>query len=514
MKPYNHVGVRGWAPKLGFKDITKPDTHLLLDGGRLHVSMGTNPLFCKLLADDIDNNVSNFVTELRTPIFKMHIDLDVYDPVETPMSPELLREWVREMIHVMRDFFPHIDDNTTKESYDSFTVIICTTPTKFDVEKHKIMWAKTGAHVIFPWLLVDVSQAIKLRSGLIQHFEKIYGRRHKYNIWEDVFDMQIYQSNGLRMIGSSKMANCRSCKGRPSKEQMCDSGQCDGSGKYDAKRCYRVTDALDRNGQPDNKLLSRIRQSSRTEVILASIRTPVLVPMRMDVPSWFEPMFFHDEEMEHKNRFKPTPAIRTARRLALGELPENVLGAEELGLHKAPKLKAGDPICVAIQKWIRAEDTGIPDVYRNAEVVDITILQGDTNPFYIVRTDSLFCLNKGGEHNNNGVYFLINERGMYQKCFCQCDTTENRLFGKCKDYHSSAYIIPFEIRRLLYPRLCEQEAEAYSKFFTTDLSCIDEDKSTKNLLLSIKESNLQARIERIRARGKTKIEKQYNSKRI
>ena len=387
MKPYTHAPIRIWGPKMGFTDDKKIPTHLLLDGGKLVVTTAREDEFRKNVVSNIKRGVANFITELRTPIFRMHIDLDIYEPIEKPMTRTLLREWVGHMVHVVSEFFPLLipDDPTM----DAFAAIICTTPTKLNVEKHKMLWAKTGAHIIFPFVYVNSDQAIVIRSGLIQHFEKVYGRRHKHNIWEDVFDAQVYKSNGLRMIGSFKMENCSSCKGKPSKIKTCKTGQCDGSGKYSSNRCYRVTDVV-AEGANQKALLDDCLKSVLAELRITSIRLPTtLVPHTMTVPDWFDHSFFHDEEASHRDRYKPTPLMREARRQALGELPENVLGAKELGIYKAPKLKGEDPICVAIQKWLKSPASGIPDVYRATCVIDVTVLNGDRGvPFYIVRTDS------------------------------------------------------------------------------------------------------------------------------
>jgi hypothetical protein len=42
------------------------------------------------------------------------------------------------------------------------------------------------------------------------------------------------------------------------------------------------------------------------------------------------------------------------------------------------------------------------------------------------------------EHNNNSVYFIIKPSGVYQRCWCTCDTIQNRKFGQCKKFTSGA----------------------------------------------------------------------------
>lgn len=520
-----HPGVRYWGPKCKFGPKEgKPPTHLLLDGGTLYVNIDDkqNKEFCIRLAEDIDAGVSNFVAEMRTPVFKMHVDLDIYE--DDPISDEVLHDiWVTNIQYVIKSFYEHTVTSTFRnlsrhESYDSLSVVICRTAPKM-VEKNKKLWAKTGVHLIWPFLFATVKEALMLRSAFIQHFREKFGPHHGSNPYEDVFDMSIYTTNGLRMVGSSKLEKCTSCNGKPAKNQTCDIGMCDGkTGKYDTKHVYRVTEVLDRDGKKCPVLLTCIKSTTKSEVLTTSIRMASRATSHpFKKPEWFEEVCFHDEKDNHKSLFKPTPTERQARRALLGQSEENIKGAEREGLTKRPRLPKTDKRVTNLQKWLKngnlPEDYRLPDVYRNTEIVDLTMFPGDNDsPYYIARTDSLFCMNKASEHNNNNIYFLINKYGLYQKCFCQCATTEGRKEGMCMDYRSSPKSMPSDVFKYFYPDLHRQQSIAEAVIFTEDLRNLSEE--TEALLIENKQRELAIRAEKREARDKTRFERQYNSKRL
>jgi hypothetical protein len=71
--------------------------------------------------------------------------------------------------------------------------------------------------------------------------------------------------------------------------------------------------------------------------------------------------------------------------------------------------------------------------------------------YYLITVDSKYCQNLQGEHSNNQIYFVITNTGLFQKCFCRCNTIEKRKFGKCMDYTSYATRIPPCIFSKLFP---------------------------------------------------------------
>lgn len=534
----DQLGVKGWAGRNGFSLNGREATHTLLDGGMLHVPMSAQELFHELLAGDLDKGINNFVVEYRTPLFRMFADLDILE--ENPLTNKQLYEWLTEIQSVMVDLFGKAFPNNPKN--DKLIVVVCKSPDK-PREKNKQTFTKTGIHLIWPNVIVNSEKALFVRSAWIQRFETKFGLRHASNIWEDVFDRSVYEKNGLRMIGSSKLEYCPSCNGKPSKTMACPISQCDGTtGKYDAQSVYRVYDVLDRMGKSGKQGLAKHQKDPASEYYrctkmvkrnnpgtrherrfitynefkTTSIRakseassTPI------EKPSWFDDSFFQDEIDNHKALFKPTPNERKVRRGLLSTAMENINGAVREGIAKLPRLPKNDSRVAAIQQWLKNHDLPegyrLPDVYRNTEVIDVTMRMGEKYPYFFVRTDSLFCFNKGGEHSHNNIYFLINERGMYQKCFCQCETTEGRKFGLCRDYKSSPYTLPNNVLKELYPEMYTNQFMAERARFDHNLENLSEDEYDHMLL--IKELENIRKYDRITTDKASAHEKKFNSKR-
>lgn len=68
----------------------------------------------------------------------------------------------------------------------------------------------------------------------------------------------------------------------------------------------------------------------------------------------------------------------------------------------------------------------------------------------LAETDSSWCANKGGEHNGNRVYFLIDRDGITQRCHCQCDI--QRKYGLCKRFVGAPKKLPHSAKLALFGR--------------------------------------------------------------
>jgi hypothetical protein len=68
-------------------------------------------------------------------------------------------------------------------------------------------------------------------------------------------------------------------------------------------------------------------------------------------------------------------------------------------------------------------------------------------------------MNISREHNSNSIYFYIDKNSISQKCFCRCDTTAGRKFGKCAFYRSGLYPIETSIKKILFPYDDVQEVD-------------------------------------------------------
>jgi hypothetical protein len=85
----------------------------------------------------------------------------------------------------------------------------------------------------------------------------------------------------------------------------------------------------------------------------------------------------------------------------------------------------------------------VRDIYKNAK-----------GTYYVVRTagrGSNFCLNLNADHKSNTIYFYVTVKGISQKCWCRCQTTEGRRHGLCKEWQSAATPLTLRHKQCLFP---------------------------------------------------------------
>lgn len=520
----HYILKRGWLPK------GREDTHFLLNNGKLHVPMNEYDDFIEIIGEHLDNGVVNFITERRTPIFNFHADLDIYQPPEQEMTEELIDLWIREIQSVITDFFHEVDDEyshvvidkLTGRSFHRLSVLVCTAPTKYDFERNKKMWTKTGIHLVWPWIRVTSEDALRIRAGFVQHFQNKFGLRPKdwKNPWEDVFDHTIYGPNGLRMVGSDKMDPCPECKLKPSKDGFCPLGLCNGKdGRYASNRVYRVTAAYNGEGTFSKKLLRTATSRGAIEIGLTKIRTTAIRTTPMQVPEWFNYNFYMDDR-DKQRAFNPTAADRRKNREALGKTEDNIESARDLGITRAPKIDKEDDRVKLLQRWLRESEQPspylIPEPYRKTQIVDVVHkVSEDGGSYYLARTDSRFCLNKGDEHAQSGIYFYISTSGLYQKCFCRKDTTEGRANGKCKDWRSFPVRLPMKVRAAFFPQYHERMQQANRICMMEDLydTIMIRDPEARKAVIMAEREILDQQIAEHNARKKAEYQDSIRSKR-
>ncbi len=554
MQQVETLGVKGWGRIYAAGDVQKTGnevSHVLLNGGRLSVPMNDyEKVFISKVADDILHNNQNYICEQRTDIFRMCANLDVlqnpnneeeimeevFEDGECRVKPGLLlRKWLSTIQDVMRDLYknaPSVLKNrqlcgcknpkTCNHILHRLTAVVCMCFAKRGVLKNKEAFTKIGIHVVWPFINCQSDKALNvIRKAWIQRFECEYGLRPSYNPWENVFDKSIYGKNGLRMIGSDMMENCPTCKGKKSMMGMCQSNICDGTlGKYPENRVYRVVDALKPSGQTDDFVLSCIKQSPYTELLFTYIRTYNATVTQMALPEWFDENFFVDDDDTHQLRFAPNPTQKLQLRQQIEKMPENRMGEQLFlksnGTTKVKRIDANDPIICVIKEWIKSKNIdpkdSIPEPYRNVDILDVKIcsIQGGKYPYYLVRINSCFCMNIGKEHSHNGVFFYINENGLYQRCFCTCETTEGRVTKKkCKNYASSPYRMPIYVVKILFPALYENYQRLTS--VTNPMFMTEEDTAE---LIDLQVQDLDQRYDQIMGRRQSYMlnTKRYHQK--
>lgn len=461
----NNVFIRKADGRTKKKD-DREYTHLLLDGGKWHVSYDQLDTFRRKYAASLAIGEQLFICEAKTPVFHMMSDLDFFD--KTLMSYEIIREYVCEIQDVIYDFYIRDDNELDIDDEDRFVsdgafmndiqqenrkptpeelkVIVCTTEPKY-ITKEGDDLIKTGVHLVWPKLTIIKKNALILRHAIIQRLEKKYGKRPAYNIWEDVVDKSVYEKNGLRMTGSAKMSICKMCRGKQrDMDDICTS--CYGQGKIYEGRIYLPVDVIDGIGVSDPVYLEKIQEPYQmvcaTSIVCYDSK-PNFSFLR-NYPDWYDDMFFEFDEIN--------PPKRNGKAYPLGEYRTR---DDQVGLNEHKVTRKVPESDVRFNKIVRFIRKVMPDVYNRVQILDIQeCLSKDVenqagNNYFVARTNSTFCMNVARNHSSNTIYFLLNKFGIYQKCFSRKDTTEGRKFGRCSEYASKLTPLTEELRSMLYP---------------------------------------------------------------
>lgn len=399
-------------------------THLLLNGGMLKIE--NNAQFLELYAKDIRLKFKHYICEIKTPVFKLFSDLDFFE--ETEISKDFLLQVLAEIQSVVREFFK-----------SQSNLIVCTTDSK-KVNVHGAEYTKTGVHLIWDNIYVTKLTALHLRKGIIQKLVSCFGERPAYNVWSEVVDLTVYDANGLRMIGSRKMSECSICK--KSKIKLCNNPACvamfSGARKVDEGRAYKPTIVLDSDCNENTELLKSLQSDTLEMVKTTSIRSDEK-ETPFEFPTWYEVCI--------------DPGKRPRKIKTKQFQPPSKEDQDGLAQLKPKKgIQLSDPRFISLQTFIKKE---MPSVFQTTHLLDLH--ECADGAYYVARTNSRFCMNVNREHSSNTIYFYIDMRCVYQKCFCMCDTTEGRQFGLCKDYRSAGRPLSEKLKTLLFPQQMEEK---------------------------------------------------------
>ena len=179
----------GWWLRRGPDSTGKKATHLLLDGGRLHVPDGDAGSFLNeyALAVARKDSTPPALVELRTPVFKLFMDIDARLPPDAPDTFDFTPVWTT-IFRAATNFFVHAP-----------RLLVCTAPIKLEANGSK----KFGAHLVWPETFARPEVALAFRDVLLPDLKSAFGGMC-VNDWDDVVDACVYKANGLRMPWSVK----------------------------------------------------------------------------------------------------------------------------------------------------------------------------------------------------------------------------------------------------------------------------------------------------------------------
>jgi len=145
-----------------------------MDGGILYVPPEETDEFFREYIQTIKSGQKLYVVEQKTPRFKFFIDFDYKDP-EKLSDDDILN-------------FCKIIHSATGSVSDCLVARTKPRPVKEGI--------KTGVHIHWPDLIVDRTDALKLRTKIILALGD--------GPWETIIDPMVYGGSGLRMLWSHK----------------------------------------------------------------------------------------------------------------------------------------------------------------------------------------------------------------------------------------------------------------------------------------------------------------------
>jgi hypothetical protein len=471
-----------WLQKLGYdksgREVTtrlslrpakKDTTHYRMDGGKLQIRDSFMTQFLERYADAVSEGDMVSLVERRTPVFKMHFDLDFEDVAEIkkPMVSELLRH-IRD---AMAPFFPDDADAGAAGDAGRFHAVVLKAPCKTMKSKNDgSPQVKTGFHVIYPNICVDSRIGLTLRHAALLWVRFEMGRRvAPVNSWYDVLDKCVYQANGLRMPYAPKSSICKACtKVRKNRKKTftefvsCDA--CVNRMFIDEGRLYKPYLAMGTDGLADRELLGRLKTDHLYCVMQGSIRC---IPKydretREDIPvtvtsSFVLPAGVVLEEKEAVNATKDFTEIGS----------ELVRPTASLFGKDAADVPYNSTINGAIEEFIRTAPLmgsfgGSDNPYKDLVVTRVqrkvsakkNLRTGKAHPpTYFVNVagpGQNYCHNVKREHNSSSVYFQFTPKGLLQRCFCPKECPENAKV-ECRKYTSKPIKITDSLRFILFP---------------------------------------------------------------
>lgn len=378
---------RGWV--LDRQDGKKA-THLLMDGGRLHVPPEDSNSFLQQMATLLAGKHVPSVVELRTPVFRMMMDIDIEhtDPSISAASfsnmLELIREAAFHFWHVMNENAEHVKPR----------MVVCSAPLKKTSNGN----TKLGLHVVFPQIATTPQIASAFRMILLPVLEdRARVPEGMVQPWDKVIDNSVFQSNGLRMPFNGK-------------------------GRKETRAYVPCMEFLDE----DMDVCSDI------ECAETSVKT---------YRHWLESC-----------SIRSTTNVTTPLFCKVSALPESVQkllktpagkGGSVDGALSCQRERLAD-YADLLPKIMEA----IPPEYGEHAITSAARFPN----FVAFRSTSRFCRNLGRCHRSNNVYFVVSSEGLAQRCYCRCDTLDGRLYSRCMDFQSEFFRIDerviFEIMRI------------------------------------------------------------------
>ena len=428
-----------------FKSDSRELTHLLMDGGKIHIPQEKHEEFLQIFANDIEQQKLNFISENRTTIFRFLVDIDYLD--EYTLSKEEIATMGKNIQIALKPFLEQYLDKKKRR------IIICTTGESKTTIEEGFELKKTGIHIIWPEVYVDEYYGKFLRSVIIQYFENNLPKRPEYCRWDKVFDYAVISSSGLRMKGSAKIMKCPDCKGKKGVKESCE--KCWGNGRVipGNGRIYLPKQILDGEGIELVDYLKKLKEDNyymlqQTCLRIYGKKRNFSLINESQFPKWF------DKDILQSHLEKPNIKRRGKKKL-IGTIEDILKKKKSLKYKK--KIEQNTDIFKKVCCFMKQLYTEHKH-YKDQKIINIFQCGKKKNEYFIIQTDSKYCENVKRLHTANHIWFALNDKTICQKCFSESYNTKSVC---CSEFTSDIYPITISIRNMLYPARVEKQKENF-----------------------------------------------------
>ena len=178
-----------------------PPTHLLLDGGRVAVADDLHGTFLNAYATGVvrcgggGGAARPCMVELRTPVFKMFLDIDARYSDCPRDAVALVGGVLCALAAAVAEFFAPA---ASPESSAATAEVCLSSRSKREADG---LW-KRGFHIVWPGIMVTAATALRFRAFALARLADV--PNPFANDWDSAVDACVYRANGLRMPWSAK----------------------------------------------------------------------------------------------------------------------------------------------------------------------------------------------------------------------------------------------------------------------------------------------------------------------
>tara|TARA_B100001093_G_C26813017_1_gene1008354 strand:- start:411 stop:1790 length:1380 start_codon:yes stop_codon:yes gene_type:complete len=382
-------------------------SHLLLNGYKLYVKDNNIEIFNKKYAEALNNNEYHYIVECRKNLFKLFFDLDFLmseDKYNTFLpnlknfdnTDNIFLKFIKIINDVIYEFYnKYYDCIITTADIKKIKKIIKDNDNPDNIDSKYLI--KLGFHLHFPDININKNYALEIRKRCI--FKLSEFKNEFDNSINDIVDEHVFLNSGLRLTGSRKGHFISQTK------EFVDEG-----------RPYNLFFIL-KNNNIDENMLNILKEDKLSLINKTSI---IVTEDNVDLTN-----------------------IKNNPNLECEECEENNEDTNKFDNSSWKRLSKSDVKSIEILRFFKiyVKDYKEKDIKR--------IFHSDDESIYILCSQSKYCLNLGKNHNSEHIYFKLNYKGISQKCFCRCDTKENRKHGYCKDYESVPIPCTPQLRKIL-----------------------------------------------------------------